>query len=154
MRTWLKLPKLPGKRLDDTPRVVLGGLGGALVGSGLAWLGISVVTSHSSPARLVPPVALLAVGALLFLWALRSSSDARRELLDEAIEAGRTFLRLPPEALTYEWWRWERFTIERLRENFGYQATYQFRKVGHSKDAERNLRAQIAILEELRKKLG
>lgn len=149
----LKLPKISGKVMDDTQRVVLSGLGGALMAGGVAWASaVSVVASYSWPVRFLPAGALFGVGALLFVWVFLSGPDSKRELLDRAIEDGQAIQRLHPNALPFEWDKWEKIMVERLQRDFGLQAAYDFSGAGHSNDAECNLRAQIAFLEGLRKR--
>jgi hypothetical protein len=153
----LKLPKVPGKVMDDTQRVVLSGLGGALMAAGVAWPSIiSAVASYSWPVWFLPAGALFGAGVLLFVWAFLSGPDSKRELLDRAIADGRTISQLTGLAEALHWEKWEEATFVGLQEDFGLQVGFEFGSAGEKAGADLNdvggnLRAQIAFLESLRK---
>lgn len=97
-----------GKALDDAQRVVLSGLGGALMAGGIAWASVvSISASYSLALRLLPPVAMFGVGALLFALAFLGGSNPRQKLLDRAIEDGKAITRLDEFSRAHQWSLWE-----------------------------------------------
>lgn len=140
--------------LREAQRVVLSAIGGAFMAGAIAWSSVvSISASYSLLARLLPPVAMFGVGTLLFAVAFFGGSNPRRRALDRAIEDGEAVMRLDDNfSRAQQWSLWEDATIARLREDVGLQAAYDFSGAADSNDADQNLRLQIAVLEDLRRR--
>lgn len=134
-------PRIPGKALDDTQRVVIGALGGTLMVGAITWPGAEILIR----------VAMFFIGAALFIWAVRGGNRARAAL-DKAVADGNGVLQMAGGRFRdAELATWRENTLKHLRDDVGIDAVEGFgaASAGH-KTLEGCVVAQVAYLRELR----
>jgi hypothetical protein len=138
--------------MDDSQRVVVGGLGVALMAGAITWVGtVSIGSSNSWPLRVAVPLALFVVGAALVIWAAKTARNSRRAVLNMAIRDGHELLQQGAWATPAL--NWQNATAARLREYVGEAAANGLEYPGPVEGGvTARLRAQIAYLEGLRKR--
>jgi hypothetical protein len=137
--------------MDDPQRVVLGGLGVGLMVGAITWTGaVSITSDHSLALRILPPSIMFVVGAILVIWALKST-NSRRTVLGRAIKEGNRMLQMPSNGNL--WLAWQNKTDERLREHVGIPEAHRFVYPATTEDGiSGRAKAQVAYLESLRKR--
>lgn len=69
--------------MDDVQRGLVGGFGVALMGGAIAWVStVSFAPGHSASVRVLVPVVMFIVGAVLVIWAIRSKPQVFPRLGD------------------------------------------------------------------------
>jgi hypothetical protein len=147
-----KVPPISGKSGDDVRRNALVALGTMLMSGAIAWVvAISVVRTWSWEMRVLPPAAMFAFGAALVVWALRSSPNSHRAILNRAIREGNELLQNPGGLSGTMALEWQNATSARLREHVGTMAEQGllYPPATQATIAHR-IRAQVTYLEGLR----
>jgi hypothetical protein len=142
--------------MDEAQRNIAATLGVGLMLGAIAWAStVSTSGSHPLLLRLVLPVGMFVLGALIVVWAWRSPSQPRR-LLAKAIADGHVVLGIADYmTLVLHWKQWQPETYEMLREHLGLAVAQDFANSSQGvrgQDVRAWVRAEVEFLEGLRKR--